>query len=265
MHRPALNARAGLMLVPMGLINEQHEPTAYLGARRPLTEQVIIPATWSELGAGLFGDAGRFTYRTYLMTGLVGAEFTGEEGVREGRQGGGNAIAADPAIVGRLDFHPFEGTMLGASLYTSDASQGGGVNGRVTLAELHADSRIRGLTLRGVAARGSVRNANLLSSATDPIGSRFGGWYVEGGYDVAPLLNRGEWSITPYTRYERVDTQRRASAGTIRSPENDRRIWTLGLAFKPIAQTVIKVDWENVDNAAHTGADRVNVSLGYIF
>ena len=54
-------------------------------------------------------------------------------------------------------------------------------------------------------------------------------------------------------------------AGLPRNPENDRRILTLGLSFKPIAQTVIKVDWENVENRARTGADRVNVSLGYIF
>lgn len=256
LHRPAANIRAGLVLVPMGLINEQHEPTAYLGARRPLTEQVIIPATWSELGAGVFGDSGKFSYRSYLMTGLVGDEFTGEEGVREGRQGGGNAVAEKLAAVGRIDLHPFEGTMVGGSLYGGDVAR---------IGELHVDSRFRGTSVRGVIARGSARNAGLNTSADDPIGSRFGGWYVEGGYDLGAMMKQTSWSLTPYARYERVDTQRRMFAGVPRNPENDRRIFTLGLAFKPLAQTILKVDWENVENRARTGADRVNVSLGYIF
>lgn len=256
---PSANVRAGLMLVPMGLVNEQHEPTAYLAARRPLTEQVIIPATWSELGGGVFGDAGRWTYRAYVMTGLNGTEFTGGEGIREGRQGGGNVIAEDLAIVGRADFHPFEGTVFGGSLYSGHSGQGlaGSYKGHVGLAELHADSRFRGVTLRGVAARGTARNVAHLATSDDPIGRSFAGWYVEGGYQIA--------SFTPYARYERVDTQRRMDAGLVRNPENDRRIFTLGLSYKPIAQTVIKVDYENVDNRARTGAGRVNVSLGYIF
>src|SRR5438477_1659848 len=56
--KPQANVRAGLVLLPMGLINEQHEPTAYFGARRPEVEHRILPTTWSELGAGVFGDSG---------------------------------------------------------------------------------------------------------------------------------------------------------------------------------------------------------------
>lgn len=269
--RPAANVRAGLLLMPMGLINEQHEPTAYLGARRPLTEQVILPATWSELGAGVFGDAGRFSYRGYLTTGLRGSEFSGEEGVREGRQGGGNAVAEDLAVVGRVDYHPFEGTMFGGSLYSGNSGQGtrsgsdARIRGHVSLAEVHADSRFRGATLRAVFARGRARDVEQLADAVDPIGSSFGGWYAEGGYDLASISPHGDASLTPYVRYERVDTQRRAASGFERNPENDNRIFTVGLAWKPVPQTVLKVDWENVDNRARSGNDRVNVSLGYIF
>src|SRR5262249_13073936 len=118
LHRPELNFRAGLMLMPMGLVNEQHEPTAYLGAHKAETEQVVIPATWSELGAGVFGDSGPFSYRAYLVTGLDSKGFGPEEGLREGRQGGSEALAQHGAITGRLDWHPIEGTFLGTSLYT---------------------------------------------------------------------------------------------------------------------------------------------------
>src|SRR4030095_768336 len=68
--RPEVNVRAGLVLIPVGFINELHEPPVFLGARRPEVEDRIIPTTWRELGAGVFGDAGPITYRAYVVNGL---------------------------------------------------------------------------------------------------------------------------------------------------------------------------------------------------
>ena len=59
--RPELGLRAGLLLVPMGFLNELHEPTVFLGARRPGVETAIIPTTWRENGLGVFGEAGAVT------------------------------------------------------------------------------------------------------------------------------------------------------------------------------------------------------------
>ena len=72
-------------------------------------------------------------------------------------------------------------------------------------------------------------------------------------------------SITPYARYERIDTNRRVASSFTRNRENDRRITTLGVAFKPIAQTVIKTDWQQVKRANGTSDSEFNVALGYIF
>src|SRR5438552_2751432 len=94
------NARAGLVLIPMGLINEQHEPTAYLGARRPEVEDRILPTTWTELGTGVFGDAGSVTYRGYVVTGLNSTRFSAEDAVHEGKQAGSEAAAKDLAVTG---------------------------------------------------------------------------------------------------------------------------------------------------------------------
>ena len=65
-----LNVRAGLLLVPMGLINESHEPPVFHGVNRPDVEQKIIPTTWRENGVGIFGQAGSFSYRTYVVNGF---------------------------------------------------------------------------------------------------------------------------------------------------------------------------------------------------
>jgi hypothetical protein len=264
--KPQANVRAGLVLIPMGLINEQHEPTAFFGARRPDVERFIIPATWAEIGAGVFGDSGPFTYRGYVVTGLNSAHFTADEGIREGRQAGVEAGAEDLALTGRLDWHPIEGTIFGGSFYRGGSGQGAGYTGNVTLGELHADSKFRGLSLRGLVARGTVADSARISEQNDEaVGRAFGGWYAEAAYDLSSLVNRGPVSFTPYARYERLDTQRRVAFGFARDPENDRRIATFGVAIKPIAQTVIKTDWQAIKSRSGAKNNQFNLSLGYIF
>jgi hypothetical protein len=255
--RPSANIRAGLVLIPMGIINEQHEPTTYFGVRRPEVEDRILPTTWSELGAGVFGDAGSLTYRGYVVTGLNSTRFTAEDALHEGKQAGSEAAAKDLAVTGRLDWHPIEGTLIGASLYTGGSGQGAGFRGRVTLADVHADAKVRGISLRGVLAKGRIGDAAAISAQNgQTIGSSIGGWYIEGGYALP---------VSPFIRYERLDTQKRVPLGFERDPHNDRRITTIGFSFKPIAQTVIKADWQKIRTGARTNDNHFNIGLGYIF
>lgn len=268
--RPQANVRAGVVLVPVGLINEEHEPTAYLGARRPAVEDRIIPTTWSELGAGVFGDVGAVSYRAYLLTGMDSTGFNSEAAIHEGKQSGAQAKADDLAAVLRADWHPLEGTIFGGSIYRGNSGQGRGFAGRVSLGEVHAESKFRGLSVRALAARGRVGDAGAINlangfSGSQSIGKTFAGWYAEGGYDIASLIARPSLSLTPYIRYEKFDTQRSVPSGFERNPENNGRILTFGAAFKPIPQTVIKTDWQKVTNTAGSGANQFNVALGYIF
>src|SRR6266404_5395527 len=57
--KPWFNLRAGMMLTPVGIVNERHEPPAFNGVERPFVETLIIPSTWNELGLGITGDLGR--------------------------------------------------------------------------------------------------------------------------------------------------------------------------------------------------------------
>jgi len=260
--RPQANVRAGVVLMPVGFINEQHEPTAYFGVQRPAVERTIIPTTWSEIGGGVFGDVGRFSYRSYVVTGLDSSRFEAEEGLHEGKQAGAEAKAEDLAFVARGDWHPIEGTLLGGAFYTGNSGQGRGFAGRVRLAEVHAESKFRAVSVRALAARASIGDAAAINAANgftgdESVGRTLGGWYVEGGYD----LGNGNVAVIPYARYERFDTQRSVPFGFERNPANDARIVTLGVAVKPIPQTVIKVDWQNHS----TKKDQFNIGLGYIF
>ncbi len=271
----AFRARAGLILVPMGLLNELHEPPTFLGARRNDVETLILPTTWRELGLGGYGEAGPFAYRLYLLNGLDSEGYSAE-GIREGRQEGSLAKAEDLALTGRLDFVGVNGLLAGASFFTGCSGQGRATAsgdapcGRTTVWDVHADFRWRGLSLRALVAGSTISEAAALSelnglSGDEGIGSRQRGWYAEAGFDVLTLVPRTRLSLTPFVRYEEWDTQAAVPDGYARNPENDASQWTAGVVFKPIPQVVVKLDGQWRRNAARTGVNQLNVALGYEF
>ena len=283
LHSRAWNLRAGLVLIPVGLVNQQHEPTAFLGARRPDVEELILPSTWREIGFGTYGEKGPVTYSAYLVNGLNAAGYSGAGGIREGRQEGSEALARNWAFTGRLDYTGTPGLLAGASIFAGKAGQGlktssgEGVGAQTTVWDAHADWRWRGVWLRGLYASSRVGDAALVNDALgltgeESVGSRQKGWYLQGGFDVLTLrkgstdgsaLSRA--SLFPFVRYERYDTQASVPAGFSRDPANDVREWTLGITFKPIEQVVVKADWQQRRNAARSGVDQWNAALGYIF
>lgn len=277
MHSRELNARAGLVLLPVGLVNELHEPTAFLGALRPGVDDVIIPTTWRELGGGLYGELGPFAYRAYAVNGLNAAGFTPDEGIREGRSEGSEAPATNFAVTARLDYTAVPGLLVGASVFSGDSGQGQftpsgqKISGLTTLWDAHADWRWRGLWLRGVYARTTIAQADLINQLNglvgdESIGSVQEGWYLQGAFDLFSLKSGGSRAaLMPFVRYEQYDTQAQVPLGYARNPENDRTDLTLGLAYKPIDQIIFKADWQQRHNAARTGVNQWNMSLGYIF
>ncbi|HVE72646.1 MAG TPA: hypothetical protein VNI54_14880 [Thermoanaerobaculia bacterium] len=271
-----VGVRTGLLLIPMGLVNEMHEPTTYLTARRSFTENAIIPTTWREMGAGVFGEHGPISWRAYAVNSIRGDRFTAG-GVRGGRQKGANSQIEDIALTGRLDYAPFEGAVVGGSFFSGNTGQGnavGGetVEGNLTIFDLHGEAKFRGATVRALWAQATlddVEQLNVLAgnlTGNRSIGEELGGWYVEAGYDLSTLLPRfGEASLTPYLRYEQLDTQRSVPTGFTRNPASEQSIYTIGLQFRPVPQTVIKADYQNSDNEAGSGLDQWNIGIGYIF
>jgi hypothetical protein len=274
LYRPQLGFRAGLLLMPMGFINELHEPTTFLGANRPETERRIIPTTWRENGAGIFGELGDFSYRTYLVTGFKGEGFS-SSGLRGGRQKGSKAKAEDFAWVGRLDYAAAPGLTLGLSAFIGDSGQdletpdGRDLGVRTTIWEGHGEWRYRGIELRGLYARATVDDVRELNQAlgltgSASVGETMEGYYLQAGYDLL-AHHHGDQSLIPFIRWESVNTQAAVPAGFTINPANHGQIFTLGLTYKPLTQIVIKLDYQKVSNRADTGVDQINAALGYIF
>jgi len=274
--RPSANIRAGLVLLPMGLINEQHEPTAFLGVRRPDVEELILPSTWRELGFGLYGEAGGISYRGYLVNGLNAAGYSADEGISEGRQEGSEALAKSWAFTGRADYVGMPGLTIGASVFAGDSGQGHvtpsgrEIEGFTTVVDAHADWRWRGLWVRGLYAHTTIDEAGLINQLNgfegdESIGSQQQGWYGQVAFDLLSLGGPTKMALWPFLRYEGWDTQLRVPTGYERNPENNVHQLTLGLNFYPINQLVVKADWQQRVNTARTGVNRFNVGLGYIF
>ena len=274
---PSFGARAGLLLVPMGFLNELHEPPIFLGTTRTLTENALIPTTWRENGAGVFGSMNGFDVRAYVVNGLDGSGFNAG-GLRGGRQKGALALVEDAALVVRADYTPQQllpGAMLGASFYMGGSDQGketesgAEIDAQTTIWEGHAQYRAHGLDLRALYALASIDDAAILNAANDRsptsgVAEELGGWYLQAGYDVL-RFSESTHQVIPYVRYEQLNTQRAVPTGYTVNASSDRTALLLGAAWKPITQVVVKADYQIHSNAAETGNNQFNVALGYLF
>jgi hypothetical protein len=268
-----LGIRAGLLLAPLGLVNELHEPPVFLGTERSVTESRIIPTTWRENGIGLFGGTDAFAWRAYVMNSFDGSGFAGA-GLRGGRQKGSRALAEDLGVAARLDYVGSPGLILGASAYGGETTQGQqlvgeDVGGRIWVWDLHMDLDLRGWDLRVLVAGAQVDEADELNqlnglTGASGVGSAMLGWYLEGGYDVLRSVGTPH-QLLPYVRYERVDTQRDVAAGYSADPANDLTVTSLGVAWKPVPQVVGKLGYQLHSNQADTGVNQLNIQMGWLF
>ena len=278
------NFRVGLVLVPMGLVNEIHEPTFFFGAERPEVERVILPSTWRENGVGIFGRIGdRIDYRAYVINGFKGSDFS-SGGLRGGRQKGSQALANDFAFVARADVDIAPGLMIGGSVYTGQSGQEEDFenpndmvtrdlpDAQTTIYELHAQYKGYGASLRALWTEAFIDEAGRLSRVlakdpTESIANHMRGWYVEAAYDILPLFYADtRMTLEPYFRYERYDTQRDVSnLGFARDRSKDIDLYIGGLQFKPISQVVLKLDYRHFDPSGGDRADEVQALVGYVF
>ncbi|HSG09640.1 MAG TPA: hypothetical protein VLA36_14860 [Longimicrobiales bacterium] len=273
MLRQSTGIRAGLLLAPLGLVNELHEPPVFLGTERSVTESRIIPTTWRENGIGLFGGNDMFAWRGYLMTSLNSEGF-GSSGLRGGRQKGSKALAESLGVAGRLDYLGTPGLLVGASIFSGPTGQGRELDGHTVAGgllvwDLHLDYEARGWDLRALLAGAKVKDAaqlNELNGLTGAkgIGEEMLGWYAEAGYDVLSHTDSPH-RFVPFLSYERVDTQRAVAEGFTADPATDLSVFGVGAAWKPAPQVVAKLGYQIHENAANTGVNQWNVQLGWIF
>jgi phosphate-selective porin len=269
-----VNARAGMFLMPLGFINETHEPPSFYGVERNIVETRILPSTWWEAGVSLYGElAPGWKYQAGLTSSLSAEHFENfaSKGVREGRRNVSEAPAENIAFSGRVDYSGMPGVTVGASLFTGNTGQDdanlNGADARLTLWDVHGRYNKDRLDVRALYAQGNLSDAAKLNTAfaslNNEVAEQFYGWYIEGAYKV---WQQGEQSVAPFIRYEKWDTQDKLASNTVRSTASNNSVWTVGANYWPDPQVVLKADYQNYDKPdGDKGDQRFNLGLGYMF
>jgi hypothetical protein len=257
--QPNLRGRAGLFLMPVGLLNQNHEPTAYYGVYRPAVDTKIIPSTWREVGLGISGDitTSALTWDAALTTtpNLSKWDSTSTEGQVRGplqaTHGEGQfAAASDLGGVVALNWRGVPGLLVGGSVVYDSIGQHQpdflGNHSKLLMLDLHTRYQIGKLDLAGEIIRATIShtddlNASFVAATPDPtlVPSLFYGGYVQAGYR---LWQQGDYVLKPFIRYEILNTAADfGSLATAKQP--DERIWTVGANFEIGEGIVLKADY----------------------
>jgi hypothetical protein len=279
-----LGLRAGLILVPMGITNEVHEPPMFNGVARPSVETTVIPTTWREVGAGFFGrPLPELRYELYAMAGLNPLGFTAA-GFGGGSGEGALSNAKAWVAAGRVEYEPLLGLVLAASGYAGDAGKnasyylrdGTPVNVSVPVYGFSLDARFRskGLECKLLYTEWRLPTAGVLMHTfdatgqplfpdpTQPVATALRGAYVEAGYDVLHPTGISH-QLVPFARLEAYDTQAAAPQGFTGNPTYNVRELTFGASYRPIREVVVKADY--LLRRPQSGPDQTQISAGIGF
>jgi len=252
------NVLAGLMLVPMGIINEFHEPTTFYGVERPNVDNYIVPTTWREIGIGFSGkiDNASLKYQAYLFNGFKsyagGAGILrGTDGLRKGRQKGAESVVNSPNLSTKLDYYGIPGLRLGLSGYfgktqTDDSSIEASTVG-ISMIGFDARYKYNNLELRGQYIHTNLTDTEAYNLLTNKdLGSEMYGMYVE----VAYSFNlKGVEKLTPFLRYEKHNTHADTAGVLVANDAFDRDEIIFGLNYKVANGAAFKIDYQIMNNA----------------
>ena len=274
----AVNVKGGLFLIPLGILNETHEPPTYYGVERNEVETRIIPTTWRELGLGVHGLLGTsgLRYDVGITTGFDSGKLDDPStGIRSAHQEGQLANAHDLSVYGALNYRR-SGLLVGAGVFTGNTGQNGatnpllkGVDAKLTMWDVHAQYKVGRLELQAVYADGRLAdadqlNAAILATSAEPFAApnRMKGAYVQAAYH---LYKRDKLDFAPFVRLERIDIRQQEDPanGLFQDPANNETITTAGFNFWVHPQVVLKADVQRY--RTDSTKDRFDLGLGYMF
>ncbi|MCX7550228.1 porin [Xanthomarina sp. F2636L] len=279
-----VNLRGGLMLIPMGIINEYHEPTTFNGVERPSMDKSIVPTTWREIGVGVSGrfDEISLGYQAYVFTGFASVNGSkvlgGKDGLRNGRQKGIQSTVDSPNFSAKLDYYGLPGLRLGLSGYVGrsqaedDVEELDGSSVGLSMVGLDARYAYKRIAARGQFVYSGITdteayNALYYDLEADPnqgLGSAMQGWYLEASFNLLPLKKQQQ--LYAFARYEDYDTNASVKGDLLVNNAYNRSDWTLGLTYKITPGAVVKADYQFKNDATNNSLpNQLNFGIGVWF
>jgi hypothetical protein len=291
---PWLNFRGGLLLIPMGIMNEYHEPPGYQGVERPFIDNLLAPTTWRELGAGFTGTLlpASLKYQVYVVNGFSGynkvGTLNGSKGLRDGRQKGAESYISSPNLTAKVEYYCIRGLNIGLSGYMGN-TQSTLYNG--ILKDDHgalarADSSVVGVSMVGLDARytsgalqlrgqyyyvglsHTARYNQFTATNGNPnnLGSAMAGYYLEAAYNVLKHVPATSYELTPFVRYEQYNTHHAVAGNLIQNKAYDKTAIIAGLGWKLTPGAVLKADVQWVKSKADNKPLKAfNAGIGIMF
>ncbi len=260
----AINIRAGILLVPIGKFNLLHDSPLNDLVDRPMVSRIIIPSTWFEAGAGLYGTVypssqSKLDYEIYVVNGMSQtAGAITDQGVRNTRGSVSRDRDDNKAVVGRLAFSPRLGIEVAGSGFHGQykPANGSAAAGYIDIVALDWTLQRGPFEVIGESAWSRISNNNATGTTGIGIGpAGMQGYYIQGNYHFMPDVLK-KWApshfsdastFTAVMRWEHVDTdtddRTRRTPNTLGNRREMERL-TLGLNFRPIEDTVFKLDWQ---------------------
>ncbi|MEJ2594637.1 MAG: hypothetical protein P8100_05820 [bacterium] len=263
--------RGGLMLIPMGIINEYHEPPTFNGVERPLIDKYIAPTTWREIGIGATGTIPEVSmrYQAYLVNGFKSyadgrGYLDGSNGLRKGRQKGAESMFFFPSVSARLEYYGILGLNIGLSGYfgKTQSSKFNAIERQDNLAVASADSSVVGISMvgadvrynrKGLVARAQVyytsisntRQYNYFTTVEgqpNDLGSSMYGYYVEFSYNLFKPVRKIKSELIPFIRFSQYDTQATVDSEIGKDSSYQTTAITVGIGYWFISQLALKTD-----------------------
>ncbi len=261
----AIMLRGGLLIIPMGIVNEYHEPTTFNGVKRPSVDSRIVPTTWREIGFGLAGNmaGASLKYQLYLVNGFNSYDGSGKlggpNGLRSGRQRGAESFISSPNLSAKVDFYGISGLNLGLSgyfgktqstLYNNLSKENKVQLNRadssvVNLAMIGLDARytLGALHLRGQYIINTIGNSGAYNQFTGKdLGSSMGGWYLEASYNLLQKSKSATSLLIIFARFEKYNLHAETEGGLPENKAYNMTEITTGIGFKITEGAVIKTD-----------------------
>jgi hypothetical protein len=248
---PDQHVKAGMFLLPVGILNQTHEPTTFYGVVRNPVEKNIIPTTWWAGGVELNGEiAPGWSYDFGVHEGLK-TSASADYAVRSGRQKTSEADANDLASTARIKWTGIAGVELAASIqYQQDITQGTDPDaGDAWLYEAHADIQRGPFGLRALYAMWDLDGSGPKAIGAD----QQEGFYVEPSYKFTPKVGL-------FGRYSEWDN----TAGSNGS-DSEKKQYNAGFNFWPHPDVVLKADVQMQDNEGAKNDNGYNLGIGYQF
>ena len=246
--------KSGVVLVPVGILNETHEPDTFYGVERNNVEKNIIPTTWWESGAFFTGEiAEGVTYDVAVHSGL---NLDGSAKIRSGRQKVAEADASELAYTGRIKYTGVPGLEAAVTFqHQSDLEQGNASETvSANLFETHVIYSSGPFGIKALYAQWDIDESIETTSGTLGADEQEG-FFIEPSFKVNEKLG-------VYARYSEWDN----TAGSGSSADTATDQVDIGVNYWLTPNVVFKADYQNQSNDNDSKAsDGFNLGVGWSF